>query len=385
MTVERQGASPALNLGYPEEFHRFQTRAKGTPNLVNISTCDPPRFGFRPDPQVLKGLSEVSHEQGYPDTHKELLQGIADRTKSFTGTAVDTDDIIITNGVGGALSLLSIALRGKSVGMESPVYSPIYEFFRRTTDLWFLRCTPELDWGLDLAQVRKGLEERNRPGYLILVTPSNPTGNLHDEGTMRGVIDLAGEFDQVVISDEVYDEMSYVPFTSALSVTKDVPVIYLHGFSKVWRAPQIRIGFTIIHDPEGRISEVSQEMKRVSYLGFGVNPHSQLAGTMLLKESQDYRQKQFDEMRSRRDTLNKAIRASDNLSSVEGKGATYQFVKTPWNDWKVCEKLLSDHGIYTLPCSLFDDSIGNRYLRIVFLNTHEVLTESMEKLDNLDL
>jgi aspartate aminotransferase len=373
-----------MDLGYPERFHRFQEKARSTPNLVNISLCDPPRFGFKPDPSVLEGLSKVSHEQGYPDTRKELLDGIADRTKSFTGTSVDTEDIIITNGVGGAFSLLSIALRGSSVGIESPVYSPIYEFFSRTTDLWFLRCTPKLDWGLDLDQVRKGLEARNSPGYLVLVTPSNPTGNVHDEKTMKGFIDLAGEFDQVVISDEVYDEMSYVPFTSALSVSKDVPVIYLHGFSKVWRAPEIRIGFTILHDPEEKITDLQEELKNISYLGFGVNPHSQLAGTLLLKERQAYRQRQFDEMRRRRDTLNKAVEASDNLSSVEGKGATYQFVKTPWNDWKVSEKLLSEYGIYTVPGSLFDDSIGNHYLRIVFLNTHEVLTESMEILDSLN-
>ena len=229
----------------------------------------------------------------------------------------------------------------------------------------------------------KELEQRNKPGALFFVSPSNPTGHVHDEKTWRALVDLAGEFDQILITDEVYDEMSFVPFKSLLPLAKDVPVIYMHGFSKVWRAPEIRVGFTLLHDPEEKSKGFFEDIKSVSKLGFGVNPSSQMQAVMLLKESMEYRRKQFDELQKRRDALNNAISKSDNLSSVVAGGATYQYIETPWNDWKVCSELLEKHNILISPGSASDPHIGDKFVRVVFLNTIENIRLMVKHLDNL--
>ena len=358
-------------------------KARKRPDLIELSMCDPPRFGFQPDPSVYDPSKTGSAEFGYPPAQEELVSGIVQRTKSYTGVSINENDVVLSNGCGAAFGILAIALKGKSVGIECPFYSPTYEYFRRTTDLWYVRCKPELNWDIDLDLLRKELEQRNKPGALFFVSPSNPTGHVHDEKTWRTLVDLAGEYDQILITDEVYDEMSFVPFKSLLPLAKDVPVIYMHGFSKVWRAPEIRVGFTLLQDPEEKSTELFEDIKSVSKLGFGVNPSSQMQAVMLLKESMEYRRKQFDEIQKRRDALNDAISNSDNLSSVVAGGATYQYLETPWNDWKVCSKLLEKHNILISPGSACDPFIGDKFVRVVFLNTVENIQFMVSRLENL--
>jgi alanine-synthesizing transaminase len=372
-----------MDLGYSKQLRELTGPARASPNIIELSMCDPPRFGFRPDPRVFESISLGGFEQGYPSVNKDLIRGIRARTKAFTGVSVDDSPIVVTNGCGGAFGVLSIALAQWSVGIETPFYSPAYEYFRRTSDLWYIRCTPALDWALDSDLLRKALEQRDRGGALFLVSPSNPTGHVHTEGDWKTLIDLAGEFDQVLITDEVYDEMSYLPFTSLLRVSKDVPVIYMHGFSKVWRAPEIRVGYLILHDPAERARVLFDNIQQVAALGFGVNPISQTIALNLLDEDVGYRKKQFDEIRNRRDVLLSAIGESSNLSTIPAGGATYQMIETPWNDWETCTRLVHEHSILVTPASAHDPFIGDRYIRVIFLNTPENLKLLVEVLDSL--
>jgi aspartate/methionine/tyrosine aminotransferase len=371
-----------MDLGYSARFNELMARGRNKPDLIELSMCDPPRFGFQPDPKVYNPLEIRSPEFGYPPSHEDLIAGITERTKSYTGFSGDFD-VVISNGCGAAFGILAIALKGMSVGIETPFYSPTYEYFGRTTDLWYVRCKPEMNWDIDLDLLRKELEVRDRPGALFFVSPSNPTGHVHDEKAWCSIVDLAGEFDQILITDEVYDEMSFVPFQSLLPLTKDVPVIYMHGFSKVWRAPEIRVGFTLLLDPEEKCTELFENIQSITKLGFGVNPSSQIQAVSLLKESIDFRRKQFAEIQERRDALNDAISKTDNLSTVVAGGATYQYVETPWNDWEVCNEMLDKHNILIAPGSAADQFIGDKYVKVVFLNTVENIHHMVECLDNL--
>jgi aspartate/methionine/tyrosine aminotransferase len=373
-----------MNLGYSDRMNNLTGPARADPNTIELSMCDPPRFGFGPDPGIFESVSLKNLEQGYPSVKEDLISGIKSRTKSFTGVSVDDCDVVVTNGCGAAFGVLSIVLNGWSVGIESPLYLPAYEYFRRTTNIWYAKCTPELNWGPDFDLLRAELEKQNQPGALFFVSPSNPTGHIHSEADWRKLVDLAGEFNQVIITDEVYDEMSFASFTSLLEVAKDVPVVYMHGFSKVWRAPEIRVGYLILYDLEEKASTLFKEIKNVAALGFGVNPRSQMMAVELLKESSEYRKKQFAGIRDRRDALNKSIAKSSHLSSVKADGATYQMIETLWNDWDVCKSLLQDHRILVTPGSAYDSEIGDKFVRVVFLNTIENLTHFVRCLDSFD-
>ena len=372
-----------MELGYSVRLGQLTGPARASPDIIELSMCDPPRFGFKPDPTVLEPFDSKDLENGYPSVNQELVSGIRNRTKQFTGVSVDASDVIITNGCGGAFGVLSVACAKMSMGIETPFYSPAYEYFRRTTDMWYVRCTPELHWSIDFDLLRRELEKSDHPGLLFLVSPSNPTGHIHTASDWKRLVDLAGEFDQILITDEVYDEMSYVPFTSLLRESRDVPVIYMHGFSKVWRAPEIRVGYLILHDPAEQVASLFSNIEHVAALGFGVNPLSQLLALQLLKERKEYRKKQFDEISARRDVLHKAVMESEHLLATKASGATYELLEIPWNDWDTCTRLVQDHNILVTPASAYDPFIGDRYIRVVFLNTKEHLQHFVDILDSL--
>ncbi|MFW9976076.1 MAG: hypothetical protein ACFFDQ_12470, partial [Candidatus Thorarchaeota archaeon] len=125
-----------MDLGYSERLSQLTSPARANPNIIELSMCDPPRFGFGQDPRILESINLKDLEQGYPTVNKELIAGIRKRTKSFTGVSVDESEVVITNGCGGAFGVLSLALHGWSIGIETPFYSPAYEYFRRTTNIW---------------------------------------------------------------------------------------------------------------------------------------------------------------------------------------------------------------------------------------------------------
>ena len=112
-----------MDLGYSKRLAELTGPARATPDIIELSMCDPPRFGFKPDPVVLETIDIKGLEQGYPSVNQELVSGIRNRTKSFTGVSVDSSDLVITTGCGGAFGVLSIACAGKSVGIELDVTS----------------------------------------------------------------------------------------------------------------------------------------------------------------------------------------------------------------------------------------------------------------------
>ena len=69
---------------------------------------------------------------------------------------------------------------------------------------------------------------------------------------LKEIVDLAGEYELFVISDEIYDLMTFEgEHHSPATLNKDVPMILVNGFSKVDLLPGWRLGYTAFHDHQG--------------------------------------------------------------------------------------------------------------------------------------
>jgi aspartate/methionine/tyrosine aminotransferase len=358
-------------------------KARQIPDLIHMSLCDPPRYGFSTTIDMIHIVGKITQLRGYPDLHDDLREVILTRLKQFTGITGQNDNVLITSGLSTAISLLSQAFHSQQVGLQTPVYLPIYEYFRRTTEIFYIRTKPTPEWRYDFDQVRSKLEGMNNPSAIFLVTPSNPTGHTFNEQEVKELIDIAGEFNLIVMSDEVYDEMTIGEYYSLLTYSKDVPVVYLNGLSKVYRAPEVRLGYTILHDPDEKAVDQFNEIKRVFSLSYGVSPISQRLAIEIMKEDPSERKGQLDEIVRRRHVLQNALESSKNLQVTLGDGATYFMVKTPWNDWKVAEELLKKHKMLIIPGSVYDNEIGENFIRVVYLHQDKVLEDFVQKLDGL--
>lgn len=84
-----------------------------------------------------------------------------------------------------------------------------------------------------------------RTKALLVNFPCNPTGAVLDEASAKMIADFATDRDILLISDEVYSELTYdVPRISPMTVPgiRD-RAVFLGGFSKAWAMTGFRLGF----------------------------------------------------------------------------------------------------------------------------------------------
>src|SRR5205807_207671 len=101
---------------------------------------------------------------------------------------------------------------------------------------------------------------------IVLVHPNNPTGHIYSAKTRRFIIDLAGEHGIPIISDELYDLVTFDDNSapSMASESADVPVITMTSFSKFFMAPGWRIGYIAFHDPSQKTKQIEDVSRRIS-------------------------------------------------------------------------------------------------------------------------
>lgn len=111
---------------------------------------------------------------------------------------------------------------------------------------------PELD------KIEETIKENN-PGALLVIPYDNPTGQLYDYETLKGLANLCVKYNMWMISDEAYRELYYVEGSELVSIwgITDAEVPGIEGrrisvetASKVWNACGLRIGALITDSPE---------------------------------------------------------------------------------------------------------------------------------------
>jgi aspartate/methionine/tyrosine aminotransferase len=120
------------------------------------------------------------------------------------------------------------------------------------------------EWDPDLDKLRSSVTEKTK--MICLDNPNNPTGAIYSNKARRAIIDIAGEYDIPVISDELYRQITFDEYEApsmALNV-KDVPVIMITSFSKFFMKPGWRIGYLGFKDPTGKLTEIKNACKRMA-------------------------------------------------------------------------------------------------------------------------
>jgi 2-aminoadipate transaminase len=157
------------------------------------------------------------------------------------------DEVIVTTGSQQALDLVAHTLLdpGDTVLVELPTYiGGTSSFHARSATLAGVAQDDDGIVPESLAEVAA----RTKP-KLLYVIPNfqNPSGRLMSQERRARVLEIAREFDFLVIEDDPYGELVYVDgadTTPIKSYDDDGRVIYLGSFSKVL-APGLRCGFIV--------------------------------------------------------------------------------------------------------------------------------------------
>ena len=140
----------------------------------------------------------------------ELLDAIAVHQKRFYGIEVDPrTEVLVTVGATEAIAATVLAL--VQPGDEVVTFEPYYDSYAATIALaGGVRRTSVLrfpDFAVDEASLRAAFSSRTR--MVLLNTPHNPTGKVFTRAELELVCALAREHDAWVVTDEVYEHLTF--------------------------------------------------------------------------------------------------------------------------------------------------------------------------------
>jgi aminotransferase len=213
---------------------------------------------------------------------------------------------------------------------------------------------------------------------LMLNFPNNPTGAIMSKEDLQDIAAFARERDLVVVSDEIYGELTYDnPHTSIISLPglRD-RTIFLHGFSKAWAMTGFRLGYAC-----GPAELIEAMMKIHQYTMLCASSMGQKAALEALARPENDITEMVGEYRRRRNFLVSAF-AELGIECHRPLGAFYAFPSIakfglPAKDFAL--KFLREEKVAVVPGTAFG-ACGEGFVRCAYATSLENIKEAMRRL-----
>lgn len=358
--------------------------------IIYLNIGDPVKYDFKTPvhikqaliDSVLKDLNYYAESEGL----SELREAISEK-ESRKGLSVAPEDVLVTNGVSEGLdmTMASIVEPKTEVLMPGPYYPPYasYVKFYGGTPIEFKLTN---DSKPDLEDIISRITPRTRA--LCIISPNNPTGEVFDYKSLKQLVDLAAEHSLYLICDEIYDNLIFDgEFTGIGKVAKDLPVILLNGFSKVYLMTGWRCGYICTNSNCSSLENIRSNIPKLARVRISANLPVQKAAVAALKGPQDHIPMMVNKLRRRRDLVIKRLNQINGISCKLPKGAFYAFPKIGIsNNWKDDQHfvldLLNKTGVLAVHGSGFGSTFGFGHFRIVYLPDEQILDEAMNRLEH---
>ena len=323
------------------------------------------------------GNTHYTSNKGMP----ELRQAICDQVKKSSGLDYDpAEQILITTGVSEAVDLAFRATLNP--GDEAIVPEPCYVAY--TPDIVLAggvaRAAPtrlENEFRLQPEDVSAAITEKTRA--LLLSYPNNPTGAIMTRADLEELADVVVEHDLLVISDEVFAELTYsgshVSFAQLEGMQERT--VILNGLSKSHAMTGWRIGYAL-GDPAlvGAMTKVHQ------YTMLCAPTMAQVAALEALQKGEEEMQQMRHEYNLRRRMFVSGLNRI-GLDCFEPKGAFYAFPSVrAWglSSETFAERLLHEQKVAVVPGNVFGTS-GEGFLRCSYATSREELIEALDRIE----
>jgi len=369
-----------------------QLERKGK-KIIYLNIGDPIKFDFdTPDhikqaliTAVKEGANWYAPSEGLP----ELKQAICEKEKRVNQVEIQPEDVVVTQGLseGIQMTIAAIVENGDEVLVPGPTYPPYIshvKFFGGKPVAY--ETVEESGWQPNVDDLRSKITAKTRA--IVVINPNNPCGALYGEKVVKDIVDLAGEHNLLLISDEIYDRIVYTErFVSTSHIASDVPVVGLNGFSKTYLMTGWRLGYVYFHDGNGRLAELRECVEKEARVRLSANTPVQKAGVAALRGSQDHISLMVEKLRKRRDYAWKRLNEIDEISCTKPEGAFYVFprVEAVGSRWKTDAEfvynLLKETGVLFVHGSGFEPTYGNGHFRSVVLPPIEILEAAFNLLE----
>jgi aspartate/methionine/tyrosine aminotransferase len=367
--------------------------AKTGKKIFNLNIGDPAAFDFKTPQHVKDALCKAvnqdnnyySQSEGIP----ELREAVVRKEKRVNNVDITANNVIITEGISEGIQMLLAALveKGDEILFPGPTYPPYisYTKFFEGTPVAYETIEKE-GWIPNIDNLRSKISPKTRA--IVITNPNNPTGSVYSAKMIKEMLDIAGEYDLPVLSDEIYDQLTYEkPFVSTAYLSKDVPVVGLNGFSKVYQMTGWRLGYMYFKGEGQQLDALRLGVEKQCRIRLCANTPVQIAGAAALNGPQDFVKGIVDKLRQRRDFSYKRLNEIEGISTSKPEGAFYIFPKihevgTRWKtDMDFVVQLLRETGVLIVNGSGFDPVYGKDHARIVFLPPINELEQAYNALE----
>ncbi len=174
-----------------------------------------------------------------------LREAAARSYQRRTGVATSANQILVTTGAMMSLATAFFALLepGDEVLLPDPGWPNYFSSVTLARGIpvpYTLRAPLFMP---DLDELQSRVTPRTK--ILLVCSPSNPTGQVHDAALTEALVAFARRNDLWVVSDEIYSEIVFEnPAPSVLNFDTDERCLVINGVSKTYAMTGYRIGFT---------------------------------------------------------------------------------------------------------------------------------------------
>ncbi|MBP3332761.1 MAG: aminotransferase class I/II-fold pyridoxal phosphate-dependent enzyme [Clostridia bacterium] len=215
---------------------------------------------------------------------------------------------------------------------------------------------------------------------LVMPFPNNPTGAIMTENELSEIADILRDTDIMVLSDEIYAEMTYggkkhVSIASLPDMRERTVVV--NGFSKAYAMTGWRMGYTAAPQP------ITKQMLKLHQFAIMSSPTtSQFAAIEALKNGDPDIEYMVGEYDMRRRYLVDGLRAL-GIPCFEPEGAFYVFPNVGvfgMSSEEFCERLLYEGKVAIVPGTAFGEC-GEGFARISYAYSLAHIKEALERIE----
>ncbi|OPX67227.1 MAG: putative aspartate aminotransferase 2 [Methanoregulaceae archaeon PtaB.Bin009] len=290
------------------------------------------------------------------------------------------NEMIITTGVSEGLD---IAIRAVvDPGDEVLVAEPCYVSYAPCVTLAggmpiAVPCVEKDRFRLNPDRLMERVTPRSKA--LIINFPNNPTGAVMRREDLQAVADIVCDHDLVLISDEVYAELTYEGSHVASATVGDLAsrTITLNGFSKAYAMTGWRIGYLCA---PREICDAA--LKIHQYVMLCAPVMGQVAALEGIRRGEEEKDRMVREYRVRRNLFVENLNRI-GLTCHLPEGAFYAFPSvegTGLSDYEFAERLLKEEHVAVVPGSVFGQG-GAGHLRCAYAVSRKDLNEAVRRME----
>jgi len=321
----------------------------------------------------------------------ELKTAIIEKFKRDNDITYEKGEILVSCGAKHSLYNIAEALfdYGDEVIIPAPYWVSYPEqvllngaipIIVKTDEKTGFKITPEL--------LKANISKKTKA--LILNSPSNPTGTAYDRKTLEAIADISITYDFYVISDEIYEKLTYDGFKhiSIASLGDEIKqrTIVVNGVSKSYAMTGWRIGFAA--GPKEIISAMNNIQSQSTS-----NPTSiaQKAAVEALTGPQDFVHQMVSEFDRRRVCMTEWLQRIKGITCLRPVGAFYVFTDVSYyygknfNDRQINSSLdlssylLEETGVAVVPGEAFGD---DRCIRLSYAVSIENIEKGLQRIED---